>query len=47
LQLAFALSTFKASGEFESALREWETKPKADEKFCELQGFRAERIRKA
>ncbi len=28
LRLAFALSTFQSSGEFEPALREWETKPK-------------------
>ena len=33
LQLAFALATFQASGEFESALCEWEVKPKADQTF--------------
>jgi len=34
LRLAFALATFQASGEFESALREWEVKPKAGQTFA-------------
>jgi hypothetical protein len=39
LRLAFALSTFQASGEFEPALREWETKPKADQTFVNFRVF--------
>ena len=39
LQLAFALSTFQASGEFEPALREWEAKPKADQTFVNFRVF--------
>jgi len=39
LRLAFALSTFQASGEFEPALREWETKPKADQTFVNFRMF--------
>jgi len=39
LQLAFALSTFQSSGEFEPALREWETKPNADQTFVNFGVF--------
>jgi hypothetical protein len=39
LRLAFALSTFQASGKFEPALRELETKPKADQTFVNFRGF--------
>ena len=34
LRFAFALATFQASGEFESALRKWEVKPKVDQMFA-------------
>jgi hypothetical protein len=33
LQLAFALAMFQLAGKFESALREWEVKPTADQTF--------------
>jgi hypothetical protein len=39
LRLAFALATFQASGEFESALREWEAKPKVDQTFTNFRVF--------
>ena len=39
LRLAFALSTFQSSGEFEPALREWETKPRADQTFVNFRVF--------
>ena len=39
LRLAFALATFQASGEFESALREWEAKPKANQTFANFRVF--------
>ena len=39
LRLAFAFATFQASGEFESALREWEVKPKADQTFANFHVF--------
>jgi hypothetical protein len=39
LRLAFALTTFQASGEFESALREWEVKPKVDQTFTNFRVF--------
>jgi hypothetical protein len=39
LQLAFALATFQASGEFESALREWEVKPNLDQTFANFRVF--------
>jgi hypothetical protein len=34
LRLAFVLATFQAFGKFESALREWEVKPKVDQMFA-------------
>ncbi len=34
LRLAFALATFQSASEFESALREWEVKPTADQTFA-------------
>jgi hypothetical protein len=43
LRVAFALSTFQSSGEFEPALRKWEAKIKV----CELQRVCAETIWKA
>ncbi len=39
LRLAFALSTFQSSGEFEPALREWEAKIKADQTFMNFRVF--------
>jgi hypothetical protein len=39
LRLAFALATFHASGKFESALREWEVKPKVDLKLANFRVF--------
>jgi len=39
LQLAFALSTFQSSGEFEPALHEWEAKIKADQTFVNFRVF--------
>jgi hypothetical protein len=39
LRLAFALATFQASGEFESALREWEVKSKVDQTFTNFRVF--------
>jgi hypothetical protein len=39
LRLAFALATFQSSGEFKSALREWEVKPKADQTFANFRFF--------
>jgi len=39
LRLAFALATFQSAGEFESALREWEVKPKADQTFANFRIF--------
>jgi len=39
LRLAFALATFQASDEFESALREWEVKPKVDQMFANFRVF--------
>jgi hypothetical protein len=34
LRLAFAIATFQSAGKFESALREWEMKPTADQTFA-------------
>ena len=39
LRLAFALATFQLSGEFESALHEWEVKPKVDLTFANFRVF--------
>jgi len=39
LQLAFALSTFQSSGEFDPALCEWDTKPNADQTFVNFRVF--------
>ena len=39
LRLAFALATFQASGKFESALCEWEVKPKVDQTFTNFRVF--------
>jgi hypothetical protein len=39
LRLAFALATFHASGEYEPALRDWDTKPKADQTFANFRVF--------
>jgi len=39
LRLAFALATFQASGEFESALHEWEVKLKVDQTFANFRVF--------
>ena len=39
MRLAFALATFHASGEFEPALRDWESKPKADQTFANFRVF--------
>jgi hypothetical protein len=46
LRLAFALSTFQSSGKFEPALREWETKPKADQTFLNFRVFVQKEFRK-
>jgi hypothetical protein len=39
LRLAFALATLQSAGEFESALREWEVKPTADQTFANFRTF--------
>ncbi len=39
LRLAFALATFQLAGEFESALREWDVKPKLDQTFANFRIF--------
>ncbi len=39
LGLAFALAMFQLSGEFESALREWEVKPTVDQTFANFRVF--------
>ena len=39
LQLAFALSTFQSSGEYEPALHKWEAKPKSDQTFVNFRVF--------
>jgi hypothetical protein len=39
LRLAFALATFQLSGEFESALCEWEVKPTTDQTFANFRIF--------
>ena len=39
MRLAFALATFHASGKFEPALRDWESKPKADQTFANFRVF--------
>ncbi len=39
LRLAFALATFQSEGEFESALREWEVKPTADQTIVNFRIF--------
>lgn len=39
LRLAFALSTFEASGEFEAPLREWKARPLVDRTFAKFRVF--------
>jgi hypothetical protein len=39
LRLAFSLATFQSAGKFESALREWEVKPKIDQTFANFRIF--------
>ena len=39
LRLAFGLSTFEASGEFEPSIREWKAKPAADQTFPNFRIF--------
>lgn len=39
LRLAFALSTFEASGEFEPSIREWKAKPAVDQTFPNFRIF--------
>jgi hypothetical protein len=39
LRLAFALATFQSAGKFESALREWEVKPTANQTFANFHIF--------
>ncbi|KAL7502859.1 hypothetical protein ACHAXN_000746, partial [Cyclotella atomus] len=39
LRLAFALSTFEASGEFEPSIREWKAKPAANQTFTNFRIF--------
>jgi hypothetical protein len=46
LQLAFALATFQLAGEFKSALREWDVKPKLDQTFANFRIFMQKEFRK-
>jgi hypothetical protein len=39
LRLAFALATFQSAGEFKSALRKWDVKPKLDQTFANFRIF--------
>jgi hypothetical protein len=39
LRLAFALSTFEASGKFEPSIREWKAKPAANQTFSNFRIF--------
>eukprot|EP00804_Cyclotella_cryptica_P012318 CCRYP_020813-RA/>CCRYP_020813-RA protein AED:0.43 eAED:0.43 QI:0/-1/0/1/-1/1/1/0/236 len=39
LQLAFALVTFQASGEYEAPLRKWQAKPRTDRTFANFRVF--------